>query len=112
MKKYLFLFWLSILIPACLTSQDLPKRQIEALDRGIVAVRTGHDSVLISWRLLATDPENIGFNLYRNKEKLNKKPLKGATNFLDRSVSNSSYSVKAVIGRKEVEAYNTCFVWN
>ena len=108
--------WISIpslcLILIVTAFTDKPARQMEKLDRGIVAVRTGHDSVFISWRLLATDPEDIGFNLYRNKEKLNKKPLNGATNFLDRTVNNSSYSVKAVIGRKEVEAYNTCFVWN
>ena len=101
-----------ILLTASVNPEEKKERQMEKLDRGVVAIRTGHDSVFISWRLLATDPDDIGFNLYRNDKKLNKKPLKGATNYLDRTVMNSSYSVKAVIGRKEVEAYNKCMVWN
>jgi hypothetical protein len=51
-------------------------RQMEKLDRGIVAVRTDPGEVFISWRLLGTDSKKTGFNLYRGKEKLNKKPVR------------------------------------
>ncbi|MFT3780548.1 MAG: rhamnogalacturonan lyase [Nibricoccus sp.] len=40
-------------------------RVMEELGRGVVAVQEADGKVFVSWRLLATDPENIAFNLYR-----------------------------------------------
>jgi len=62
-------------------------RQMEALNRGLVAFRTNESSVFISWRLLGTDAEGTEFNLYRSLDgkpavKLNEKPLL-VTNFSD-----------------------------
>ncbi len=53
---------------------------MEKLDRGVVAVRNNSSDYFISWRYLATDPENIQFNLYAKKSggsftKLNANPL-------------------------------------
>ena len=39
-------------------------QQVEDLDRGVVAIKRPNN-VYISWRLLATDPEDVAFNLYR-----------------------------------------------
>jgi len=39
-------------------------RLMECLDRGVVAVPSGN-GVLVSWRLLGTDPTSIAFRLYR-----------------------------------------------
>jgi hypothetical protein len=39
-------------------------RLTEYLDRGVVAINTG-SAIFVSWRLLATEPQDIGFNLYR-----------------------------------------------
>ena len=111
MKKYLLLFCLIFIFRNALFSQDLMKRQIEKLDRGIVAVRTNPEEVFISWRLLGTDPPGTGFNLYRGSQKLNKKPLTGATNFIDKTTTDEIYSIKAVIKRKEQKELNTCKVW-
>src|SRR5665648_917246 len=68
--------------------QTFAQRQMENLDRGIVAVRTPGDSAFISWRLLGTEPEEIAFNLYRKSGnekpvKLNKTPITESTNFQD-----------------------------
>lgn len=61
-------------------------RQYEYLDRGVYAVNAGN-SVFVSWRLLAQDERDIGFNVYRITDgktvKLNQQPLKGGTNFSD-----------------------------
>jgi len=107
--------WISIpslcLILFVTSFTNQPARQMEKLDRGIVAVRTGHDSVFISWRLLGTDPEGIGFNLYRGSQKLNKKPITGATTFIDRITTDEMYSVKSVIKKKEQKETNSCKVW-
>src|SRR3972149_2893210 len=40
-------------------------RQMENLDRGVVAVHSTATDVYVGWRLLGTDPSGIAFNLYR-----------------------------------------------
>jgi len=42
------------------------QRQMEKLSRGVVAVRASSTQVYVGWRLLGTDPDSIGFNLYRS----------------------------------------------
>src|SRR5690606_27647115 len=97
--------------------------QVERLDRGVVAVHQPDGSVFVSWRLLADDPEGVGFNVYRRTEagdggredwgiyasrqeadggveKLNETPLTGPTWWLDRDASlyrPTSYFVRAVV---------------
>jgi rhamnogalacturonan endolyase len=58
----------------------------ERLDRGAVAVPRSDNSVYIGWRLLASDPPNVAFNVYcgANAEKpLNSKPITGSCNYVD-----------------------------
>ncbi|MCD8181614.1 MAG: hypothetical protein LUF26_09105 [Firmicutes bacterium] len=67
-------------------------RNMENLDRGVVATKTD-DGVLVSWRRLGTEPADTTFTLYRNKEKI----AEGAiTNYLDASGTvNDMYTVVA-----------------
>lgn len=88
-----------------------PKRQMETLDRGIVAVRKSPEEVFISWRLLGTDPAKTGFNLYRGYQKLNKKPLTLVTNYTDKIATDEVYTVKAIVKGKEEPASASCKVW-
>ena len=76
------------------------QRQMENLNRGLIAIRS-ENQVYIGWRLLGNDPADIGFNLYSGKVKLNKTPIIASTNFVDSNVSNKDYSIKTVIGGKE-----------
>ncbi|WP_116106309.1 rhamnogalacturonan lyase [Lewinella sp. IMCC34191] len=60
----------------------------ETLDRGVVALRTGAKEAFVSWRLLAGDPEDAAFHLYRTvgdgeSQRVSPAPLTGGTNFLD-----------------------------
>lgn len=87
------------------------KRQMEAIDRGIVAVRKNPDEVFISWRLFGTDPANTGFNLYRGNKKLNSKPLTLTTNYTDKIQSDEVYTVEAVIDGKEEPVSASSEVW-
>ncbi|MBN1418979.1 MAG: rhamnogalacturonan lyase [Planctomycetes bacterium] len=88
-----------------------PARQMERLGRGIVAVRRADGGVFVSWRLLATDPPGIAFNLYRSAGaggpvRLNEKPIDGATCFLDRGADPKGpnvYSVRPVTEGREAE---------
>jgi rhamnogalacturonan endolyase len=87
------------------------KRQMEALDRGIVAVRMSPDEVFISWRLFGTDPAETAFNLYRGKTKLNKKPLTLITNYTDKIQTDEIYTVRSVLKGKEQPDATKSEVW-
>ncbi|MBN3190669.1 rhamnogalacturonan lyase [Pectobacterium brasiliense] len=72
-------------------------KQIELLDRGLFAFKSSKN-VFLSWRLFATDPENIAFNLYRDGQLINTSPLSTTTNFIDPDgKADSIYSIRPVI---------------
>jgi len=92
-------------------SQVIAQRQMENLDRGVIAIHKGNDSVYIGWRMLGTEPDEITFNIYRQNGnekpvRLNKNPIKESTNYEDGNVNfktDISYFVKAVLKGKEQE---------
>jgi hypothetical protein len=76
-------------------------RQMEALDRGVVSVHTDSGN-LVSWRWLATDPDDVSFNVYRAGTKVNSSPVTGSTNwFHSGAPSQADYTVRAVVGGVE-----------
>jgi hypothetical protein len=86
----------------------LAQRQMESLNRGIVAVRKNSTQVYVSWRLLGNDTPKVGFNLYRSANsgaatKLNASPIIATTDFTDSPGSTNltgnaySYFVRPVI---------------
>jgi rhamnogalacturonan endolyase len=86
-------------------------RQMEDLDRGLVAIKVDN-GVYVGWRLLGTEAQNTGFNVYRNGTKLNSTPITGSTNYLDSSGSTgSTYQVRAVVNGQEQAASGTASVW-
>ncbi|WP_199619774.1 rhamnogalacturonan lyase family protein [Paenibacillus alkalitolerans] len=62
-------------------------RIVESLGRGVAATRTEAGDVFVSWRLLATEPQDVTFDVYRitdgEEVKLNGAPLSQGTNFID-----------------------------
>ena len=94
---------------ALFTSTFAAERQLERLNRGLVAVRYDPQNVSISWRLLATDPTNIVFNLYRAEPrktaiKLNSAALAEATFFHDTNAPGDmacTYSIRPVLNGVE-----------
>ncbi len=100
---------------------------LEQLSRGVVAVHEPDGRVFVSWRLLATDPAGIAFNLYRTTAtgaatesgpfgsrpdalagtvKLNPAPLAGPTWFVDagaRLERETKYFVRPVVANTEGE---------
>lgn len=78
------------------------QRQMEKLSRGVVAVPNPEGGMVISWRLLATDPDKIAFNIYRGTNRLNETPLTTSTNFVDKTPSQTpNYRIKAVLNGVE-----------
>lgn len=77
-------------------------RQVEYLDRGLVAAPAIDGGMLVSWRISGDDPLALAFNVYRDGKKLNAKPLAFATNFVDKAgVAGSRYTLKTVLKGKE-----------
>ena len=109
---YLSLFLISI-VPA------MAQRQMENLNRGIVAVKQS-DSVYISWRLFGTDPDTVAFNLYRisgsdEPVKVNTEPITDSTNFIDNNADTKlelQYFVRPVLENKELEASKPVRAWD
>ncbi|RPK22745.1 rhamnogalacturonan lyase [Paenibacillus xylanexedens] len=86
-------------------------RQMEFLDRGVVAVKTG-TGVFVSWRLLGTEGSNVSFNVYRDGTKVNATPITNSTNLQDASgTSSSKYTVRAVVSGTEQAASAAASVW-
>lgn len=78
------------------------QRVMEKLNRGAIAVVADSGQVFISWRLLANDPENNTFNIYRNDIQLTKNPIENSTSFSDEKGSvQDIYSIVPVFGGKE-----------
>ncbi|ACZ42016.1 FG-GAP repeat protein [Thermobaculum terrenum ATCC BAA-798] len=74
-----------------------PIRRMEKISRAPIAVHTDN-GILVSWRLLASDPPNIAFDVYRNGHKINKSPIRDRTNYLDRSGDTEAvYTVKPIV---------------
>jgi rhamnogalacturonan endolyase len=78
-------------------------RQMERLGRGVVAVPFEAGKVSVSWRLLATDPEDVAFNVYCTSHNegrpRNTEPLRGATFFIDETNAADShrYIIRPVV---------------
>jgi hypothetical protein len=70
-KQIIRLLLLITLIITAFINNVSGQYQMEKLNRGIVAVKTSDTSVFISWRLLATDPDTVAFNVYRGNTRIN-----------------------------------------
>lgn len=86
-------------------------RNIEYLDRGLVAVKTDA-GVFLSWRVLGTDPTDIGFNIYRDGTKITSSPITKNSNMVDASGNTSShYAVRSVVNGVEQNDECDANVW-
>ena len=88
-RSLLSLVFAVLLFAAGVVAPLRAQRQMEALGRGVVAMRTSSTQVYIGWRLLGGDPSDLGFNLYRSigggaAARLNgSTPITASTNYLD-----------------------------
>lgn len=102
---------LACLLLLCCTA-GYAQRKMEKLGRGVIATRTASNKVLVSWRLLGTEPQNLGFNVYRSQNngtpvKLNSEVLYAGTNFEDvtaEAAAENSYTITKVTGSTEQSA--------
>ena len=108
---HFFTFALSCVFSLVLFTQNVfGQYQMEKLNRGVVAVRTGANN-FVSWRFLGNEDDNVTFNLYRGATKVNATPL-NVTNYTDNgAAANSTYAVRAIINGTEQPLSETASVW-
>jgi rhamnogalacturonan endolyase len=78
---------LTVVLVCSLTSNLSAQRVTESIGRGLVAIPL-KQQVFLSWRLLATEPQDTAFNFYRHDKDeppklLNAQPLTAGTNFVN-----------------------------
>lgn len=88
------------------TAENVHTRQMEKLDRGLIAIKTD-GGVYLSWRLFDSEDnifgsadKNVSFNIYRDGKKIGEVATK--TNYVDSTVG-TNYSVAPVINGVEGE---------
>lgn len=102
---------LTIVFTVFQISNSFAQRQMENLDRGLVAIYQGNGNAYLGWRILGNEPDEIAFNIYKSvnkgKEiKLNKEPILKTTDFVDTNLDTlktNTYTVKTVLKGKETE---------
>lgn len=105
-----------ILLPAAWVAcgmaqaQPLPPKQVERLDRGVVALQTGAGA-FVSWRLLGTEPADVRFNLYRDGQRVNAQPLTVSNAVDPLGRVDSRYTVRAVTRGEELPASAPVSPW-
>jgi hypothetical protein len=107
-KKYFLshCLWILTACTAVLTAQ----MQVERLDRGAVAV-TQEQGTFLSWRLLADDAYDLGFNIYRNGQRINKQPVTDVTSYMDAGApAGSSYVLRPVRNGREDRTKEAVFM--
>jgi rhamnogalacturonan endolyase len=101
-------------------AQAQAQRQMEHLTRGLVAVEQD-DGVFVSWRLFATDPDDIEFQLYRVTDGgkparvHDRQPTVGATNLIDSDADTSRalvYFVTPKVAGKALPSSAPVRVWD
>ncbi|MBC3846538.1 T9SS type A sorting domain-containing protein [Winogradskyella echinorum] len=105
-------FSLFILITLLSITNASAQKQMETLNRGVLAVRTSSTEVLVSWRIFGPEFTNASYNVYRGTTLLNSTPISGASNFIDTISTDSNYSVAAVIDNVEQSLSQPVDVWN
>lgn len=97
------------------TDENVHTRQMEKLDRGLIAIKTD-GGVYLSWRLFDSEDnifgsadKNVSFNVYRDGKKISEVATK--TNYVDSTVG-TNYSVAPVINGVEGEKCNPVTVYN
>jgi rhamnogalacturonan endolyase len=94
----------SALVAALLLFSEKTAQAAERLDRGVVAVPISDGRVYIGWRLLASDPAELAFDVFRSqtqdgpRQKVNAQPIRDSSNLVDADANGKRwfYVVKAL----------------
>jgi len=100
--------FVSAVVLLLLVGAPLAGQTGEHLDRGLVAMRQADGAVYVGWRLLASDPADTAFHVYRlssgKAERLTDEPTRESTNMVDARAPKDGavrYAVAPVVGGAE-----------
>ena len=109
---------LAMMLWGCIELCAQGEQKREKLSRGVVAVAQEGGGVLVSWRLLADDPNHATFNVYRELGKgepvrVNSVPIARATCVVDEGDAGEGirYFVRPVSDGREGESSPSVPVW-
>ncbi|WP_333574354.1 rhamnogalacturonan lyase [Sphingomonas sp.] len=83
---------------AAQTTDSLNGRQVERLDRALVAVPAEGGGIQVAWRLLGTDPKTVRFTLYRDGKEIARIAPDQPTSFHDKAGTPAARYALAVDG--------------
>jgi rhamnogalacturonan endolyase len=88
--------------------------------RGVVALPNESGSITVSWRLLESDPANVGFHVYRRDiyagsdfVRLTAAPLTDSTTYIDSKIRQGSsyrYRIHALVGGRDIQSSDVAYV--
>jgi rhamnogalacturonan endolyase len=115
MRKLLTKISLLTLCFVFVASSANAQRQMEKLQRGLIAMSQGSSQVYIGWRLYGTEANSTGFNIYcstggATAVKLNSSVITNSTNYVHTGADltkSLAYYVKPVVSGVEGTASNT-----
>lgn len=94
-----------------ISSQLFAQRNVEKLNRGLVAIRLSTSQVYVGWRMLGTEPTDVSYNLYYNNVKVTGSPFTTTTNFTHDITTNGTYTIRAIINGVEESVSEAASVW-
>ena len=96
MKRILLTLAALMLMTVSMTAQ----RRTDQLDRGLIAMKTAR-GMYLNWRIQADEYYDVTYNVYRNGQLINDKPL-SVSNYTDTGGTiDSKYTVAAVVNGVE-----------
>ena len=91
--------------------ETIPPRQMEFLDRGLVAVKVT-SGVYLSWRLMGNDDPQTIFKIYRGNTLIKTTLPTDATNYSDATgQTTSKYSLATYVGEELIDSTEEVTVW-
>ncbi|MHA6718627.1 rhamnogalacturonan lyase [Sphingomonas sp. RS6] len=94
--RFAFLVAALATLPGAPGTDLLNDRQVERLDRALVAVPAAGGGVHVAWRLLGTDPNGTRFTLYRDGKPIARIAADQPTSFVDKAGTAASRYAIAV----------------
>ena len=92
------------------SSSSNKARQVESLDRGLVAFKSGN-GIFLSWRLLGTESYDTNFAVYKNG--VYTATVKDSTNWYDSGAgTNNTYTVRSVVDGVEMTESDPVTPWS
>ena len=87
------------------------EQQVEALNRGLVAVKSQH-GIFLSWRLLGTEDKNTTFHIYRDGQVI-AGPIENSTNYFDSTgTTKNTYYIRTLRNGVEHTQSESVTPWN